>query len=968
MKGWASILMWLVSLASLGFSVDPPETILTSPADGYSNDSGFPVSINFTCNATDDVGLENISLYITSNGNFSINQTSYINGTANQSSWIVDLDYGDYTWNCLTYDSENLSSWGANRSISINATPVLELSVLSPDGVTVDGSSYGIDFTYRAYQANQLYANIYYSQTQGAQENLISGNIPLGYYLEDMEGMADWDGWEDDGSGMDVSSGTSTTQVREGNHAARIDVTSSTGGYAYSSKEYRTTYDWSGYEKIAVWVHGDSSNVTYSIRLKNETDFVSTYETAVDWNGWRRLEFDRGSSNWSAIKSIQQVVKDASGGERLYVDAMYLLSDEEIEQAYYWDASSVPDGDYYIDLEIGQNSTSGPIFTVGKNSAPEVNMTYNNSGSFRNNEAIMINWSAYDQDNDTLVFDLYYDFDNNPDNGKTLIAGNLNLSYCAGGPIASCSYNWSLAGLGPGNYYTHIITRDTSNTGMVLDSETMIAYHTAMYNLTYNGTTKTLMEHMLDNSDQITVMSYYDDAPSIIGASQAEIAYGEEIGNPVLVGVETKNLSSLINTFYDENETYMESVLDDVRTEYLSNSSFKGFAVHYYESYKSWEDNLTISESETRTMWLWSPDEIMEREEETQELTDFIQKKDIETIYAYVDYDPEEYRTWWQKFVNRMHDNGISVYLMFDNMEYATEHDRALEKFSSILAFDEDVDGLTLDLETNQHPDWDSSESANTSTNRIIATGLVDLIAELQKMKVTKTEITTTSTGYITIIGPEQSGDSGKGNLHVTSYMEGNSVYMEVSEAGATVRLVLEEPYEGVIKSGTTGSNGSLAFVLPKNGTYVAYISKPGYRSEEITFEFKEIIEAEPVTEPVEHPEVKEDTPGCTEDNDCLGTERCDTDSGECLAITGTCGYAENHEWVGYECCEDDDCNITERCLEHLCIEDKKPVNESPIIVEEIPPEEQPKTEESKGCLLSALILTAILLSAFLKR
>ena len=104
---------------------NPPNVTLVSPSDNYVNDTSDPLNVTFECNATDNVGLENISLYITnsSDQSFSLNQTINISGTSNSSSWILELGSGNYTWNCLAYDDASQSDWGDNnRSLRINYT------------------------------------------------------------------------------------------------------------------------------------------------------------------------------------------------------------------------------------------------------------------------------------------------------------------------------------------------------------------------------------------------------------------------------------------------------------------------------------------------------------------------------------------------------------------------------------------------------------------------------------------------------------------------------------------------------------------------------------------------------------------------------------------------------------------------------------------------------------------------------
>ncbi|MBW2975796.1 hypothetical protein KY366_08825, partial [Candidatus Woesearchaeota archaeon] len=106
------------------YAVDemPPAASLNSPKAGYYNDSSEPYNITFSCSASDNYGLANISLWLTNSSTqgFSLNQSATITGTANSSSWTLSLNNGNYLWSCLAYDAEGNPDSGENRSVSIN--------------------------------------------------------------------------------------------------------------------------------------------------------------------------------------------------------------------------------------------------------------------------------------------------------------------------------------------------------------------------------------------------------------------------------------------------------------------------------------------------------------------------------------------------------------------------------------------------------------------------------------------------------------------------------------------------------------------------------------------------------------------------------------------------------------------------------------------------------------------------------
>ena len=57
---------------------------------------------------------------------------------------------------------------------------------------------------------------------------------------------------------------------------------------------------------------------------------------------------------------------------------------------------------------------------------------------------------------------------------------------------------------------------------------------------------------------------------------------------------------------------------------------------------------------------------------------------------------------------------------------------------------------------------------------------------------------------------------------------------------------------------------------------------------------------------------------GCQSDDECSSSQYCS--DGQCLAVTGQCGYADDHNWVSYECCSDSDCSDETICSSNQCI------------------------------------------------
>ena len=111
--------------------------------------------------------------------------------------------------------------------------------------------------------------------------------------------------------------------------------------------------------------------------------------------------------------------------------------------------------------------------------------------------------------------------------------------------------------------------------------------------ITWNGSTKWLSQHIQDISDYISIMDYRDAADGtagIIAGAQGEIDYANDIGKPrsVVIGVETLAVANSgdpeVITFREEGRAFMEAELDKVYSAFTDDISFGGIAVHHYDS------------------------------------------------------------------------------------------------------------------------------------------------------------------------------------------------------------------------------------------------------------------------------------------------------------------------------------------------------------------------------------------------
>ena len=104
------------------YDTTPPSVFLDEPNDGeYIDDSLF---VEVTCNATDDIGLTLVTLYITDEDNTSFGPmgSQVLSGTSDQANFTQEFLPGNYTWNCLATDvGGNTAFAGTNRTFELAA-------------------------------------------------------------------------------------------------------------------------------------------------------------------------------------------------------------------------------------------------------------------------------------------------------------------------------------------------------------------------------------------------------------------------------------------------------------------------------------------------------------------------------------------------------------------------------------------------------------------------------------------------------------------------------------------------------------------------------------------------------------------------------------------------------------------------------------------------------------------------------
>ncbi|MEA1924373.1 MAG: NosD domain-containing protein, partial [Candidatus Altiarchaeota archaeon] len=123
---------WLPLTQATTTAVDGPPTVsLVYPPDNYVNDSSDPVNISFTCLASDNHSLVNLTLYIwNSSGSLFVRDNVSVSSSNISSTWNISLRNGNYTWNCLAFDNNSQQDWGdGNYTLRVNYSETSLISV-----------------------------------------------------------------------------------------------------------------------------------------------------------------------------------------------------------------------------------------------------------------------------------------------------------------------------------------------------------------------------------------------------------------------------------------------------------------------------------------------------------------------------------------------------------------------------------------------------------------------------------------------------------------------------------------------------------------------------------------------------------------------------------------------------------------------------------------------------------------------
>lgn len=109
--------------------------------------------------------------------------------------------------------------------------------------------------------------------------------------------------------------------------------------------------------------------------------------------------------------------------------------------------------------------------------------------------------------------------------------------------------------------------------------------------LDWHGQRKPASQHLQDLYDYVALMDYRDhaDGPDgLVQHAQDELDYGERIGKPVVIGIETAPNAIRKVSFAHLGEADLERELAATARAVGALHAFGGFAIHHYGAYRRW--------------------------------------------------------------------------------------------------------------------------------------------------------------------------------------------------------------------------------------------------------------------------------------------------------------------------------------------------------------------------------------------
>ena len=135
------------------------------------------------------------------------------------------------------------------------------------------------------------------------------------------------------------------------------------------------------------------------------------------------------------------------------------------------------------------------------------------------------------------------------------------------------------------------LMRAKARSGQTLPMGPAIPFWLDGIELEWKGSRKPVSQHVQDLYDYVALMDYRDHAEGgdgLISHAMDELKYGEAIGRPVLIGVETLPNAIQKVSFHHLREPDLERELTATARGLDGMRSFGGFVIHHYASYRRW--------------------------------------------------------------------------------------------------------------------------------------------------------------------------------------------------------------------------------------------------------------------------------------------------------------------------------------------------------------------------------------------
>jgi hypothetical protein len=137
------------------------------------------------------------------------------------------------------------------------------------------------------------------------------------------------------------------------------------------------------------------------------------------------------------------------------------------------------------------------------------------------------------------------------------------------------------------------LMRVKAQSGQTLPMGPAIPFWLDGIQLEWQGRRKPVSQHVQDIYDYVALMDYRDHAigaDGLVSHAMDELNYGEAIGRPVLIGIETSPNEIRKVSFHHLGEADMERELAAASRSVGRMRAFGGYVIHHYAAYRRWLD------------------------------------------------------------------------------------------------------------------------------------------------------------------------------------------------------------------------------------------------------------------------------------------------------------------------------------------------------------------------------------------